>query len=200
MADYKGIKGYKVQSRASDPTVNEGQIWYNTTSYALKYDAVGAGAWSSGGNLNVGKAVPCGTGISQNSALCTGGSPDGSAVAVTVESYDGTTWTEVGDMALARRYAVGTGTQTAALACGGTAPPIDNVESWDGTSWTEIADLVRSPSSPGSPSQSGYASGFGSSTSSMFNGGSEGPNQLDICEQYNGTSWSEEAEIGRAHV
>ena len=52
MAEYKGIKGFKVQSLASDPTVNEGQIWYNTASYALKYDAVGAGSWSSAPVVN----------------------------------------------------------------------------------------------------------------------------------------------------
>ena len=31
--------------------LNEGQVWYNTTTTALKYTA-GIGAWSSGGNLN----------------------------------------------------------------------------------------------------------------------------------------------------
>jgi hypothetical protein len=198
MATYKGIQGTSVQSLASDPSPTasvEGQLWYNSASNVWKISTSGVGAWSSGGNLNVGEATASGVGISQNSALCIGGSPDGSNVAKTTESYDGTTWTEVADMALIRRYFVGVGTQTAALACGGTAPPIDNVESWDGTSWTEIADLVRSPSSPGSPSQSGYATGFGSTTSAMFNGGSEGPNQLDICEQYNGTSWSEVADL-----
>ena len=39
MATYKGIKGVKVQSKASDPTASEaiGTVWYNTTSNALKY-------------------------------------------------------------------------------------------------------------------------------------------------------------------
>ena len=37
MADYKGIKGFKVQSLASDPTGPEGQVWYNTATTALKY-------------------------------------------------------------------------------------------------------------------------------------------------------------------
>ena len=38
MADYKGIKGFKVQSLASDPSSPlTGQIWYNTTSGVLKY-------------------------------------------------------------------------------------------------------------------------------------------------------------------
>ena len=36
MAEYKTIKGFKVQSLASDPTLVEGQVWYNTTSNKLK--------------------------------------------------------------------------------------------------------------------------------------------------------------------
>jgi hypothetical protein len=38
MATYKGIKGYKVQSLASDPSSPlTGQIWYNTTTNLLKF-------------------------------------------------------------------------------------------------------------------------------------------------------------------
>ena len=38
MADYKGIKGFKVQSLASDPSNPiEGQVWYNTTTALLKF-------------------------------------------------------------------------------------------------------------------------------------------------------------------
>ena len=38
MATYKGIKGVKVQSLASDPTAEDtvGKIWYNSTSATLK--------------------------------------------------------------------------------------------------------------------------------------------------------------------
>mgnify|MGYP003145146763 CR=1 FL=1 len=52
MATYTGIKGFKVQSLASDPSTDiEGQIWYNTTSGALKYTGPGTGAWTTGGNM-----------------------------------------------------------------------------------------------------------------------------------------------------
>ena len=36
MADYINIKGVKVQSLAADTTV-EGQVWYRTDTYALKF-------------------------------------------------------------------------------------------------------------------------------------------------------------------
>jgi hypothetical protein len=197
MADYKGIKGFKVQSRASDPTANEGQIWYNTTSNALKYDAVAAGAWASGGNLNTARQTLGGAGISQDSALAFGGSPNGSAVVGVTESYNGSAWTEVADLNTPRRYFVGLGTQTAAMACGGHSV-IKECESWNGTSWTEVGDLTRSSTPPVSCT---FASGFGSTTSAMFNGGAEGapapppPSTLQICEQWNGTSWTEVADL-----
>jgi len=37
MATYLSIKGVKVQSLASDPTLIEGIVWYNTASYTLKF-------------------------------------------------------------------------------------------------------------------------------------------------------------------
>ena len=54
MATYKGIKGVKVQSKASDPTASEadGTVWYNSTGNALKYAIQSGGAWASGGDIN----------------------------------------------------------------------------------------------------------------------------------------------------
>jgi hypothetical protein len=38
MADYKSIKGFKVQCLSADPSNPVvGQIWYNTTTKLLKY-------------------------------------------------------------------------------------------------------------------------------------------------------------------
>jgi hypothetical protein len=38
MAEYKGIKGFKVQYLSADPSdPNIGQTWYNDTSKDLKY-------------------------------------------------------------------------------------------------------------------------------------------------------------------
>ena len=70
MADYKGIKGFKVQSLASDPSAPIGQVWYNTTTNVLKYQALGAGTWSSGGNCNTGRAQLAGAGILTAGMIC----------------------------------------------------------------------------------------------------------------------------------
>ena len=53
MTTYKGINGFAVQSVASDPTFNEGQVWYNNATYAFKLAAVTTvGTFAAGGNLN----------------------------------------------------------------------------------------------------------------------------------------------------
>ena len=179
---------------ATDPTAgsgSEGQLWYNSSSGAFKIGTAGAGAWAAGGDMNVGRSTGAGAGASQDAALAIGGTPDGISPVNAVESYNGTTWTEVADMLIPRRYLVGMGTQTAALACGGS-PSSSNVEKWDGSSWTEVNNLTRSTSPSNTTS---YAVGFGSSTSAIFAGGSEGPAQLDLCEQWNGTSWAEVADL-----
>jgi hypothetical protein len=59
MADYKGIKGFKVQYLSADPSNPiVGQIWYNDTSKALKYTGVTtAGAWASATSMNTARAL-----------------------------------------------------------------------------------------------------------------------------------------------
>ena len=60
-----------------------------------------------------------------------------------VETWDGSAWTEVGDLNTARRYFSVAGNTSYAIAMGG-ANPGGNVaanESWNGSAWTEVADL-----------------------------------------------------------
>jgi hypothetical protein len=61
MAEYKGIKGFKVQYLSSDPSDPIiGQTWYNSTSKDLKYtSATTAGTWASG-SFGYGKKVLAG--------------------------------------------------------------------------------------------------------------------------------------------
>jgi hypothetical protein len=68
-----------------------------------------------------------------------GGGPPAVGVA---ESYNGTSWTETGDLNTAREKAGGAGTQTDALAFGGAPPAKTVTESFDGSTWTEVADLA----------------------------------------------------------
>jgi hypothetical protein len=58
MAEYKGIKGFKVQYLSADPSDPIiGQTWYNSTSKDLKYTGVTtAGSWATGNNLNTARS------------------------------------------------------------------------------------------------------------------------------------------------
>jgi hypothetical protein len=69
MADYKGIKGFKVQYLSADPSNPIiGQTWYNDTSKDLKYTGVtAASSWATGNNMNQGRQL-AGAGI-QTAAL-----------------------------------------------------------------------------------------------------------------------------------
>ena len=93
MATYKGIQGFTWQKLSSDPTASsdtDGTVWYNSTSGKFKIVAQGAGAWSSGGNINTARYNVCGSGASNTAALIFAGynnKPSAVYYAVT-ESYN----------------------------------------------------------------------------------------------------------------
>ena len=86
MTDYKAIKGKTILSVASDfdAAVNEGEIWYNTTSSDFKTIIKVAGAWATGGTLPTARENAGGAGT-QTAALCFGGDPPSLAK---TEEYD----------------------------------------------------------------------------------------------------------------
>jgi hypothetical protein len=93
MADYKGIKGFKVQYLSADPSNPIiGQTWYNDTSKDLKYTgATAAGSWASGGNLSSAR-VYGGSAGGTNDAFSMGGENTVAKIDL-VEEYNGTSWT-----------------------------------------------------------------------------------------------------------
>ena len=192
MADYKGIKGFKVQSLASDPSnVLNGEVWYNTTSAALKLGSQGSAGWASGGNLNTGRQNTAGIG-SQTAAMMAGGYLGGVSPVVSgnaVEEYDGTSWTATPALNTDKAQAGSTGTTTSGLVFGGDgAPPVgpgvDDTESWNGSAWTETANLNLG--------RYGGAALGASNTSALYAGGQIVPTpRVYVCETWNGTSWTE---------
>ena len=178
MADYKAIHGKNILHVASDldNAEGEGQIWFNTTSSDYKTIVKVAGSWSTGGNLNTGRRSDMASGTQTASLYIAGNT--GSEVAV-VESYDGSSWTEVADINTARSRggSAGQGTPTASLIFGdGTA----DTESFDGSTWTEVANL-NTPR--------GYIASFGTSTAAVSAQGY--PPNTAVVEEWNGTSWTE---------
>ena len=179
MATYKGIKGFKVQSLASDPTGPEGQVWYNTTTNVLKYQAL-VGAWASSPAINNGRSYNVGSGNTATAGLIFGGSQGGAKKYT--EAWNGTAWSEVADLLVGTSQSGGatSGTQTATLSFG---MPSGTCETWNGTSWTEGNNML-------SGSYLNQSSG-GTATAAIAMSG-PGTNQTEI---YDGTSWSEEANM-----
>ena len=125
MATYKGINGYAVQSIASDPSLDEGQVWYNNATYAIKLASLSTvGTWASGGNLNTARYALDGAG-SQTAAVVFGGNAAPGPTGAT-ELYNGTSWTTTTPLTTSRFGVAGAGTQTVGLAFGGATPPASN--------------------------------------------------------------------------
>jgi len=181
MATYKGIKGVKVQSLASDPPAAQsiGQLWYNTASSVLKYSIEGAGAWASSNNTNTAVDLAGYCGI-QTAAMYFGGRSAGPATD-TSETYNGTSWTETADLTSATYQNAGFGTTTAAISAGGL-PLTANTFTSNGTSWTAANDMQTSKRD---------IHGTGTQTAGMVAGGSPPPVNAQAVETYNGTSWTE---------
>ena len=106
-----------------------------TTSY--EYDG---SSWTSGGTVNTGRRnIPCaGT---QTAGVIMGGYVQGGASLANVEEYDGSSWAEVTDVPTANNsHGGGTGTQTAALLCGGS-PARTHSFKYDGTNFSSYVVL-----------------------------------------------------------
>lgn len=186
MATYNEIHGVKVQSRDSDATAIEGDVWYNRSTGLLKmYGA--AGSWSTAEDMNTGRQDAGAAGITAEAALVFGGySTANSGVA---ESYDGTNWTEVGDLNTARQSLSSQhmGTATSALGAGGyTTANVAIAESWNGTSWTEVGDINTARRSHG---------GLGASNTAAAIYGGYTSDYLAICESFNGSTWTETGDL-----
>ena len=113
------------------------------------------------GDLNTARFGLASAGENAENALAISGNT-GSVTAV-VEKWDGTSWTEVGDVNTGRDGRAGAGTATAALGFGGYNPGNTvNTETWNGSSWTEVANLSTATNS---------ASGTGAGNVTALNSG-----------------------------
>jgi hypothetical protein len=181
MADYKGIKGFKVQYLSADPSNPIiGQTWYNDTSKDLKYTGVTtAGTWATGNNMNTARATLAGAGI-QTAALAFGGY-DGTANTGATEEYDGTNWTTTRKFKYSKkgykrsRYYKQQDLLLVVilqLSTGAT-------EEYDGNSWTSSNPLNTARAYPG---------GTGTQTAGLAFGGFA-PGSA-ATEEYDGNSWT----------
>ena len=102
-------------------------------------------------------------------------------VSALAEIWNGSSWTETGDLNQGRTLIGGSGSSsTAALAFGGATGPTSssyaNTETWDGSSWTEVADLSTARQAGASAGTSTTSALFSSGTT---DGGSTQPTQSE---------------------
>jgi hypothetical protein len=174
-------------------TLQEGLMWFNSASSALKGYGTAAGiptaTWASGTNLNTARDSSTGVGTATANLVSGGNSPSNSYYAI-VEQWDGSSWTEKNDLNVGRRYAQGNGSSTSALFIGGVVPPGNTNsalnEQWDGSSWTETGDLNTAR-------RAGFSSQKGTVTATIVASGNH-PG-IGNTESWDGTSWTEVADV-----
>ena len=156
------------------------------------YQAQGTGAWASGGNMNTARNSPDGSGNSNNALIASGGY-DGTGVVSITESWDGSSWTEVGDMNTGKSQGATSGhaPSLATIHFGG-GPAVANAETWNGSAWTEVSEINNARSRAG-------ASGV-SNTAALVYAGEDGPSPdyTGNTESWDGTSWTEVADMSTA--
>ena len=169
------------------------------------------GAWSVGGNLNTGRNNhnSCtGAGVSSANAVSTFGGyvPASPNYTGKTENYDGTSWSEQGDLDEARSDGASFGTQNAGVYAGGTqggsAPNNGTTftEEFNGSSWSEVNAY---------PQAVYYAAAAGTQTAGLVAFGGQAPAPTPngnrggtYSVEYNGTNWvnaSTAADFGPTH-
>jgi hypothetical protein len=161
-----------------------------TGSIQTLYEQYDGTSWTETTDINTAGRNGLGTGTT-TAGLIYGGWPR----AGKTESWNGSAWTELGDMtrgANGSQSQAGGGTQTAAFAAGGEPGTTYSrlAEIWNGTSWTEVNDLNTLRVA---------AMGFGITTAGYVAGGYSppvgSPGETDNVEVYNGSSWTETTNI-----
>ena len=162
MTTLKQIKGTAIQFLDEDPVLN-------------------VGTWSSGGTMNTARSDLAGLGVLTSAMAVAGYASPGTQSAV--ETYNGSSWTEITELNAARNSLGGFGaTNTAAIACGGRSPTVANTEYWNGSSWTEVNDMNTARFAMN-------ISGAGTQTSGLSSGGNGDAGQ-DTVEVWDGTNWT----------
>ena len=186
MATYKGISGLNIKSLSSDPSnLNEGEMWYNSTSGTLKV-APFVESWASGGALLAARSAGAGFGVSTAAVYASGQQAPGPG-ATTSDEYNGSAWSSGGTINTGRYEIGGTtaGTLTAGLIFGGNTAPGWNgtaaTETYDGTSWTSVNNMATTVS---------FIGGSGIQTAA-FSAGGRTPSNTDNSQEYDGTNWAD---------
>jgi hypothetical protein len=182
MAKYNELFGQLVQYIGSDPSnLEEGNVWYNSSSNVLKARAYQQGSWSSGDSTNTGRGFMGGASYAATNAALGFGGDTGPARVGNTEEYNGSSWSEQSDMSTGRSAPGSCGIQTSALGwCGYSGGGLTSAEIYNGSSWS------GGTAYPGS-ARYFDGGGTGVSANSAFSFGAH--NDAEAYE-WNGSSWS----------
>ena len=200
MAKYKDIGGTTVGFRSGSeeytyPSGAEGSIYYNSGNGQFEFVGLGSGTWATGGNMNTGRFNTASGFGTQTAGAVTGGQTPADDYTDNVEEYNGTSWTEVTNTSRDKfASSNSTGTQTAGLLCGGYVEPaganVNSTEEYDGTNWTSGGNY---------PTAIVTGQLVGIQTAALFASGvNPSPTVTAVCNTYDGSSWTEIAEINTA--
>ena len=221
MANYSDIKGFTVQTLSTDTIASQqaGGTWASGTALNTSRDYVAGWAEDSdacliaGGSTNATELYN-GTSWTEKNDMSAPGNPmyarhpvgtttaalaagGGSPYQSTVEQWDGTNWTEVGDLVTATSFGSNSpvGTTTAGLIAGGLISggafsAINQV--WNGSSWSDQNELNEGRA---------YCAGLGTTTAALEIGGQpSGPTFGNKVEQWDGSSWTEISEFNTSRA
>jgi len=175
------------------PSPTLGDIWYNSSTNALKFQGLQTAAWASGGTMPVARSGSMTAGTLTAAITATGGGDPGTSPRLPSESfsYDGSTWTSTPSYNQGRTGGASFGLKSAAAITGGYAAEAspagdtdeDLTEEWDDSTWTSGVNL--------NTGRRGFKGGAGTQTAGMVGGG-EGPipTKGNLTEEYNGSAWT----------
>ena len=207
MSNYKGIKGFQVQTRTDDPDNGiAGDFYYNSTTGTFKTISAGGapiGAWASGADTNTEAGQRgCASRSSTSSAFVSGGfdmiAPPPPNVTANAESYNGTAWTEGPNQPGTNRIGAAWGAVDSYVTAGGSvgtsgAPINPYAFEWNGSAFSNGGQLNNAR-------RNAAGAGVSESAGRVAAGGDNpGPAQ-DFNESYNGTAFSEQAEVNTARI
>ena len=207
MSEYKGIKGFQVQTRDGDPSEGiAGDFYYDSLTGQFKNIISGGaslGSWASGENMPLHRDSHAGFGTKTAAGVVGGRTTPGPSPALTTSvntfiEYDGSSWSSGPTINQQRWLGEASGTTTSAILYTGSNPGSDNtitnVEIWNGSSWTETTDVNTARRSLGG---AGIAS-----TAALAYGGRDAPsvNYTGATETWNGSSWTEGNDLNTARA
>jgi hypothetical protein len=195
---YDGSSWTEVNNLSNDREITVGVGLYtaalcmgNDPPYNATVESWDGTNWTSGTNLPAPRGYGAAFGT-QTAAIYTGGYTDGDgSVSGSTLYWNGSSWTETGDLNTTRAFLSSStnGTYTAAIVAGGPLPGGSPVESWNGSSWTEVNELNTARVSAG---------GGGTQTSGLYFGGFNPTATSALTESWDGTNWTESGDLSTA--